>query len=92
VFVKKKKKKKKKNKFILFIIFLFKVPLFGGFFVDKLGIRLGNLVFTGVLVIGQLFCTLAPSMAGGWDSKACFGLILTGRAIFALGGENLSVT
>jgi hypothetical protein len=31
-------------------------------------------------------------MAGGWDSKACFGLILTGRAIFALGGENLSVT
>lgn len=28
------------------------LPLFGGFFVDKLGIRLGNVVFTGILVIG----------------------------------------
>lgn len=61
------------------------LPLFGGIFLDTIGMKWGILLFSSFLVVGQLVF-----MVGGFLQS--FGVMLAGRVIFGLGGENLSVS
>jgi len=61
------------------------LPLIGGIFIDRLGNRKGVFLFSFILIIGQGVCTI------GVGAKS-YGVILIGRIIFGLGGENLAVT
>ena len=69
------------------------LPLFGGFMVDKLGVRVGAFCFSLILVLGQAMCTLSGVLSGhpNFDGESVYMLMLLGRFIFALGGENLNV-
>jgi len=60
------------------------LPLFGGLFLDKVGMRPGLLLFTIVLTIGQFVFAL-----GGLKNN--FLLMCAGRFIFGLGGESMTV-
>ena len=61
------------------------LPIFGGIFLDTIGIRIGVILFSTFLTLGQIvFCI------GGYKTE--FWLMLVGRTIFGLGGESLSVT
>ena len=60
-------------------------PFFGGFFVDKMGVRIGLLFFSLLLTIGQLLIFL-----GGITTT--FPLLLVGRVLFGIGSESLNVT
>ena len=60
------------------------LPIFGGIFLDIIGLRLGILVFSGILTLGQ-----GVFMIGGYQKS--FGIMIAGRVIFGLGGESLSV-
>jgi MFS family permease len=61
------------------------LPIFGGVFLDKVGIRVGLMLFITSLTLGQVvFCF------GGFVTN--FNIMLAGRFIFGLGGESLSVT
>lgn len=61
------------------------LPLFGGIFLDAIGIRKGLILFTIILTIGQLLFAYAGS------DPANYHLMLAGRFVFGLGGENMSV-
>jgi len=61
------------------------LPLFGGIFLDAVGIRKGLILFTIILTIGQAVFAWAGS------DPANYNLMLVGRFIFGLGGENMSV-
>ena len=69
------------------------LPLFGGFMVDKLGVRVGAFCFSLTLVLGQAMCALSGVLSGhpNFDGENVYILMLLGRFIFALGGENLIV-
>lgn len=58
------------------------LPLLGGIFVDKVGIRPAIMLYSGLVTFGQMFV-----MIGGYAKN--YALILTGRAIFGMGGECL---
>ena len=58
------------------------LPLLGGIFVDKVGIRPAIMLYAGLVTFGQMFV-----MIGGYAQN--YALILTGRAIFGMGGECL---
>lgn len=60
------------------------LPIFGGIFLDMIGLRLGILLFSGVLTAGQALFTV-----GGYQKS--FGIMLAGRVLFGLGGESMSV-
>jgi len=60
------------------------LPILGGLFLDKIGIRSGLLLFTFVLTLGQLVFTI-----GGYNSD--YNTMLAGRVIFGMGGESMSV-
>jgi MFS family permease len=59
--------------------------LFGGIFLDTIGMKWGILLFSTLLVIGQLIF-----MAGGYLET--YWIMLLGRVVFGLGGESLSVS
>ena len=59
------------------------LPIFGGIFLDMIGMRLGIIVFTTVLTLGQAIFTL-----GGY--RKSLGIMIAGRVVFGLGGESLS--
>ena len=60
------------------------LPLAGGIMLDRVGIRLGLVMFTIVLTLGQLVFTI-----GGYQES--YAIMLTGRFIFGLGGECMTV-
>jgi len=60
------------------------LPIFGGIFLDMIGLRLGIMIFTTILTLGQ-----GIFMIGGY--KRSFGIMLAGRVVFGLGGESMSV-
>ena len=60
------------------------IPLFGGFLVDTIGVCPSLLACTALLTLGQIVVAI------GFTSRA-WSIILLGRFIFALGGENLIV-
>ena len=62
----------------------FVMPLFGGLILDKIGIRIGMLIFTTVIVFGQAIFTL-----GAYQNS--FAWLLVGRVILGMGGESMSV-
>jgi len=60
------------------------LPIFGGIFLDAIGLRLGIMIFTAILTLGQaIFAT------GGYYKS--LGIMLAGRVVFGLGGESMSV-
>ena len=61
------------------------LPFMAGLIIDKLGSRLGILLFSFVIIIGQFFFFLGGIIAS-------FPLMIVGRVIFGLGGETLVVT
>lgn len=60
------------------------LPLIGGIFVDKVGVRLALIGFTSVLTLGQMIFTI-----GGY--KASYTIMMVGRFVFGLGGESMYV-
>ena len=40
------------------------LPFFGGFFIDKLGVRIGCFLFSLLLLIGQTLCWLSGELSG----------------------------
>ena len=65
------------------------LPLFGGFISDRFGVRLTNVVFAGLVLVGQLIFSVGLTLT---DVDASWAVMLTGRVVFGLGGESLSVT
>lgn len=60
------------------------LPIFGGIFLDRLGVRSGLIVFSAILTLGQLVFT-----AGAYYQN--FQMMLVGRVIFGMGGESMQV-
>lgn len=60
------------------------LPFFGGYFVDRFGVRLCLLIFTSLIALGQVVVSFGISIKS-WP------VILTGRLIFGFGGESLTV-
>jgi MFS family permease len=60
------------------------LPLMGGIFVDVLGVRLAIIVFSIVITLGQTIYTI-----GGYERT--YWIMLAGRVVYGLGGENLGV-
>jgi MFS family permease len=60
------------------------MPIIGGIFFDKLGIRIGLILFTSIVCIGQGIFAI-----GGY--KKSFNLLLIGRVIFGIGCEAMIV-
>ena len=60
------------------------LPIFGGLFLDKIGIRSGLLLFTFILTLGQFVF-----MLGGYQHS--YVEMLVGRIIFGMGGECMGV-
>lgn len=69
------------------------LPLFGGFFIDKLGVRKGCFIFSIILIAGQALCTFSGIFGGSsnFNSTSTYIVMLFGRFIFCLGGENIGV-
>ncbi|XP_072033850.1 lysosomal dipeptide transporter MFSD1-like [Amphiura filiformis] len=58
---------------------------FGGFLLDRVfGIRLGTVIFSIFIVLGQCIFALGASLNS-------YNIMLAGRFVFGLGGENLAV-
>eukprot|EP00744_Colponema_vietnamica_P012638 GILI01017733.1.p1 GENE.GILI01017733.1~~GILI01017733.1.p1 ORF type:complete len:506 (-),score=112.11 GILI01017733.1:620-2137(-) len=60
------------------------LPLFGGLFIDKLGVRSGMMLFSLCIAAGQGFFAYGASVNS-------FPVMLLGRVVFGLGGESLTV-
>jgi nitrate/nitrite transporter NarK len=60
------------------------LPIFGGIFLDAIGLRLGIMLFTTILTLGQAIFTV-----GGYYKS--LGIMIAGRVVFGLGGESMSV-
>uniref|UniRef100_A0A7S3CJD5 Lysosomal dipeptide transporter MFSD1 n=1 Tax=Strombidium rassoulzadegani TaxID=1082188 RepID=A0A7S3CJD5_9SPIT len=60
------------------------LPIVGGIFLDRIGIRSGLLLFCVVLTFGQFVF-----MLGGYQGS--YNLMLLGRIIFGMGGECMGV-
>ncbi|GMI15107.1 hypothetical protein TrLO_g4155 [Triparma laevis f. longispina] len=60
------------------------LPFFGGFFVDKLGAPICLIIFSTLILAGQIVFAFGASIES-------WGVMLLGRVIFGLGGENLTV-
>lgn len=60
------------------------LPIFGGLFLDRIGIRAGLLLFTCILTFGQFVF-----MMGGYQHS--YGWMIAGRVIFGMGGECMCV-
>ncbi|GMH95609.1 hypothetical protein TrST_g6790 [Triparma strigata] len=60
------------------------LPFFGGFFVDKLGAPICLIIFSSLILAGQIVFAFGASVES-WP------FMLMGRVIFGLGGENLTV-
>jgi len=63
------------------------LPFFGGYLSDKLGVRLMLIVFLLFITVGQVIFALGSSLNGMW----AWYVMWTGRTVFGLGGESLSV-
>ena len=67
------------------------IPLFGGYFIDRLGKRSGIVTFAAIVMVGQFFFAISTHAVRGNEGFGKF-LAFFGRLVFGLGGENLSVT
>lgn len=60
------------------------LPFFGGILVDKIGVRVAILLFSGLLILGQLIFTYGVY-------EISFTWMIVGRVVFGFGGESLTV-
>jgi MFS family permease len=60
------------------------LPFFGGYFIDRLGVRVCMLTFAMCITIGQLIFALGLSVKS-WP------IMFLGRIVYGFGGENLGV-
>jgi nitrate/nitrite transporter NarK len=60
------------------------LPFYGGFLVDKIGVRIMIVLFAVFIFIGQILLAIGVQMRS-------MPLMLIGRTLFGLGGESLSV-
>jgi len=60
------------------------LAFFGGLLVDRLGVRLGTITFCGLVLLGQSIFSIGVQIQS-------YGLMMTGRFVFGLGGESLTV-
>lgn len=61
------------------------LPFFGGVLIDKIGARTAILLFSTIIMIGQLVCVWGASNLSFWT-------LITGRVIFGMGSESLNVS
>ena len=61
------------------------LPLFGGFFIDYVGVRIGIVIFATFICAGQVVFALGCSAKLYW-------VAILGRIIFGFGGESLTVS
>jgi len=64
------------------------IVLFGGYFIDVIGLRIGAILFCFLITLGQIVFSFGSSLA---DHNTAYYVMLAGRVIFSLGGESLSV-
>lgn len=60
------------------------LPFFGGYLVDRIGVRFCLLLFSSLIAIGQLIFSFGVSIKN-WP------IIFLGRVVFGLGGESFTV-
>lgn len=60
------------------------LPFFGGIFVDKLGNRIGIILFSSLILLGQFLFLIGTSLMA-------YYILLIGRIIFGLGSETLLI-
>lgn len=61
------------------------LSIFGGYLIDRVfGIRLGTIIFSSIICLGQMVFALGAFVDHYW-------LMVAGRFVFGLGGENLAV-
>ena len=60
------------------------LPFFGGSIVDRTGAPLCAVIFSGLLLLGQIIFALGTHLRS-------WGVMLVGRTIYGLGGENIAV-
>jgi len=61
--------------------------LVGGYFIDRIGLRIGAVLFCFFIALGQVVVSIGSSL----DTHSAFVVMVLGRIIFSLGGESLSV-
>jgi fucose permease len=61
------------------------LPLLGGFFIDRIGIRIGMFIFTTCMILGQGIMWYGAS-------SGVYYLMLVGNFIFGLGSESMSIS
>merc|ERR1711935_50552 len=66
------------------------LPFFGGYLVDRYGVRRTLIAFAAFLVAGQAIFAFGSSMDSGRGNGAFLVMVL-GRAVYGLGGESLCV-
>lgn len=69
------------------------IPLLGGYIIDKLGKRIGLIMFTAFICAGQFLFVFSTYVACMVDDDGYSGrtLMLISRVVYGLGGENLTV-
>mmetsp|Transcript_22965 Transcript_22965/g.35382 ORF Transcript_22965/g.35382 Transcript_22965/m.35382 type:complete len:680 (-) Transcript_22965:30-2069(-) len=60
------------------------LPFFGGSIVDRTGAPLCAVIFSGLLLLGQIIFAVGTHLRS-------WGLMLIGRTVYGLGGENIAV-
>ncbi|CAG9327828.1 im:7160594_2 [Blepharisma stoltei] len=60
------------------------LPLFGGYFIDAIGVRWGIIIFSGFICLGQAIFAI------GVDAGS-YPIAVIGRCVFGLGGESQNV-
>lgn len=61
------------------------LPIFGGYIVDKIGNKVGNLIFASLIAAGQGIFAMGVTIKS-------YPLAITGRAVYGCGGESINVS
>jgi len=64
------------------------IVLFGGYFIDRIGLRVGSILFCFFIALGQVIVSIGISLS---NPHTAYVVILIGRIVFSIGGESLSV-
>jgi MFS family permease len=64
------------------------IVLVGGLFIDRIGLRVGAVLFCFFIALGQIIVSIGISLP---DVKTAYVVMLIGRIVFSIGGESLSV-
>jgi len=62
--------------------------LCGGYFIDRIGLRAGSILFCFFIALGQIIVSIGVSLS---TPHTAYVVMLIGRIVFSIGGESLSV-